>query len=423
MANNNQSFIERALSGKEREGGKRVALPEGRWNHAWEILKGRLGRLFLLNLIVLITFLPIIVIYFRRYIKLLSIAATAPNGSGLGVGYPVIPGTDIVGYVEWSIFQVDIVYFSLFIVAGIIAALGIAGAMYLVRNLLRTDGVFDFMDVLRGIRKSFLNVLEAVLIFTTVLFFVQTLANRADYYIAIGTGNIVWLTISKIIGYVFAAIFLMISMWMIALSANYKQGAWELFRNAVYCLVKMFIPSVFFAAFSLFPFLFIVTGIEFFVVIGVALLVAIAFSFAALTWMAFGQWSFDIFTTPVLDVEQKANAKTEVATTPVDEETKKRELQLLMLAYGKSALLGRPMQSLEQGTELVVLPSEFTREDLVSVAQNREKIKQEADDYENAHKNEARYADYNKQFEDRDKALKTDKKKRTKGAPKMLSER
>lgn len=421
MGNSNQLFIERVLSGKEREG-VRTSVPEGRWRHAWEIFKGRLGRLFLLNLIILVTFLPIVFLYFRRFITLLQLQVTAPNGSGLGVGYPVIPGADVLGYMEWSVFQADIVYFSLFILAGILAAVGISGGIYLVRNLIRTDGVFDFKDFLRGIRYTFWNVLEAVLIFTTFLFVVQTLANQANYYLAIGVGNRVWLMISKVFGYILVALVLMISMWMIALAANYKQGAWELFRNALYCTFRMFLPSVFFAAFALFPFLFILSNVEFLVVIGVSLLVAIAFSSTLLIWLAYGQWTFDLFTEPVLEAAPKTK-KTAAEEVADDEETEQRNLQLLMLAYGKSVLLGRPMQTLSEGKDAVVLPKDFTRAQLEAVARNRAEIADEAQQFERAHKDEPHYADYNKQFEDRDKALKTDKKKRAKGAPKMLNER
>jgi len=423
LMENNQSYLERVLAGKERtEGGRRKSIPEGRWRHAWDIFKGRLGRLFLLNLIVLVTFAPIVLLYFQRTVTLITLRITAPNGAGLGVGYPVIPGTDVAGFYELSVFQADIVFFSLLIGAGVVAAIGISGGMYLIRNLLRTDGVFDFKDFFRGIRYTFWNVLEAVLIFTTVLFVVQVLADLSDYYVALGIGNPVWLLISKIVGYIIVAIVLMISLWMISLSANYKQGPWELFRNACYCLVKSIVPSIFLAAFALFPFLFVLINVELFVWIGVALLVTVAFSSAMLSWMAYSQWIFDAFTAPVIQPE-RAKKKVEPEQKPVDEETAANNLQLLMLAYGKSTLSGRPMQTILEGKDVLVVPEQFTRESLTAAAENRSDLIREAQEFEDLHKSEPRYADYNKQFEDRDKALKSDKKKRAKGAPKMLNER
>ena len=63
----------------------------------------------------------------------------------------------------------------------------------------------------------------------------------------------VWMVVSKIVGYVLLALIGVISLWMISLGINYKQGPWALFRNAVVMAVGTLPQTVFFAAIALIP--------------------------------------------------------------------------------------------------------------------------------------------------------------------------
>ena len=174
-----RGLVARWLEGKERsEDYARSTLPSNRWQLFWDIMKGRFGRLMLVNLLTLITFVPLILVYFWRYLVMAAQDMLGPYGSGLGVGYPVIP--NVVGVAEWTSFQNDLLFFALFIVAGLIAAVGISGGMYIIRNLIWTEGIFVANDFLRGIRRNYWNVAEAVLIFTLTLFVAQTMSNLAN---------------------------------------------------------------------------------------------------------------------------------------------------------------------------------------------------------------------------------------------------
>ena len=87
-----RGLVARWLEGKERsEDYARSTLPSNRWQLFWDIMKGRFGRLMLVNLLTLITFVPLILVYFWRYLVMAAQAMLGPYGSGLGVGYPVIP--------------------------------------------------------------------------------------------------------------------------------------------------------------------------------------------------------------------------------------------------------------------------------------------------------------------------------------------
>lgn len=57
--------------------------------------------------------------------------------------------------------------------------------MYIIRNLIWTEGIFVANDFVRGIRRNYWNVFEAVLLFTITLFVAQTMGNLADYLIVL----------------------------------------------------------------------------------------------------------------------------------------------------------------------------------------------------------------------------------------------
>ena len=163
-----RGWVARWLEGKERsEDYARSTLPSNRWQLFWDIMKGRFGRLMLVNLLTLVTFVPLILVYIWRLMVVSAQNIIGPFGSGLGVGYPVIP--DVVGMAQWTAFQNDLLFFALFIAGGLIAAVGISGGMYIIRNLIWTEGIFVANDFVRGIRRNFWNVAEAVFLFTLTL--------------------------------------------------------------------------------------------------------------------------------------------------------------------------------------------------------------------------------------------------------------
>ncbi len=218
-----KGFVARWLEGKERsEEYARSTLPTSRWGLFWDILKGRFGRMVITNLLVFVTFLPLIAILVWRWLIVGTQGFSGPFGGGLGAGFPAIP--NIAGAAEEMTFSTDLLFYGLLIPAMAIAGLGISGGMYIVRNMIWTEGIFVANDFVRGIKRNFWNVLEAVLIFSVILFTARTMGNLADWLVARGVSNAGWLIASKIIGYIFVAISALVCLWMISLGVNYKQG-------------------------------------------------------------------------------------------------------------------------------------------------------------------------------------------------------
>lgn len=430
-----KGLVARMLEGKERSDDyARSTLPSNRWSLFWDIIKGRFGRLMFVNLLVLITFVPIILIFLWREMTLSAQNLIGPYGSGLGVGYPVIP--EITGMAEWTKFQSDVLFFALYIPASAIAALGISGGMYIIRNLIWTEGVFVANDFVRGIKRNYLNVLEAVLLFTLILFVTQTTSNLADVVIANDSSKIAWMTVSKIGGYIFVVLALLIAFWMISLGVNYRQGPWQLFRNAVIMTIGTFPQTVFFAFLALIPFLLIMLGIGMLVAFGIVLLLLISFSYAMLVWMDYSQWAFDKFINPNLGVKvgrglyDKSGKREEtvsgMAGKGLDESAALREYRRMIVAQGKSKLVCRPIKPIDDGTELYQLPESFSREDLQKLKKSKEDMVEDVKAFEELHKDDEQYVEYNRQFEEQEKALQDEsgkKKKKLKKPPKMLNRR
>ena len=148
-----KGLIARWLEGKERdEEYARSTLPTSRWALFWDILKGRFGKLFLVNLLMLLTILPMFAIVVMRTLFIYSQGMSGPFGSGLGVGYPIVP--DVTGVAQASILRVDLLWFALLIPASLVAAVGLSGGMYIIRNLIWTEGVFVANDFVRGIKRN-----------------------------------------------------------------------------------------------------------------------------------------------------------------------------------------------------------------------------------------------------------------------------
>ncbi len=427
-----KGLVARWLEGKERsEDYARSTLPTNRWALFWDILKGRLGRLMLTNLLMLVTFLPLIAVIVWRVFQVYTQGLIGPYGAGLGVGYPAIP--NIAGTAEYTMLYGDLIFFALFIPCGAIASLGISGGAYIIRNLIWTEGVFVANDFLRGIKRNYWNVAEAVLIFTLILFVARAMGNLADVFVATHSPYSGWMIASKVFGYILVAFSLLVCMWMIALGINYKQGPWALVRNAVVMTVGTFPQTVFFGVLATWPvFLAILGGNSFFTPIGIILLVLIGFSYGFLVWLDFTQWAFDKYVNPSHGFEVGRGLynkdKGGEGAKPADDSAAMHEYRRMIVAAGKSTLVSRPIKPIDDGLEIYQLPESFSREDLRKLRESKEIIEEDTKAYYEEHKNDAQYVEYNRQFEDREKALadektKAGKKKKPPKPPKMLNKR
>ena len=412
MAEERKGRLPQSLEGKERsEVYTRSKITTSRWTLFWDIFKERFGRLMLTNLATLLTCLPLIaVIVWRMYWDLSQ--GVIGNYGTPGIFLPFLPYVE--GTAEWITFLGDLLFFALMLPGLAIAGLGVSGGAYIMRNLVWTKGIFVFSDFLRGIRRNFWCVLEAMFVFGFCHFASRTVGNYADYHLALGSSIAGWLIASKVIGYIILAFSIPVSLWMVALGIGYRQGPWALFKNAVIMTVATFPQTILFAAIAAAPVLLTLFG-GWFSGIATILLATFTVSFALLVWMVYTDWAIGKF------ILGESGATVEEEGEAPKEQKAQPEKKSVVTLYGKSVLLSRPMQPMSEGGEPYELPTAFTREDLEKLAESKAAIYAAAEAYAEEHRGEPKYAEYNSQFEQRERALTQQVKKKKKvKRPKML---
>ncbi len=432
MAREQKGMIARWLEGKERsEDYARSTLPTSRWSLFWDILKGRFSKLVLVNLMVLVTALPIALLIFWRMMLVMSEGASDVYGGGLGMAYPMIPS--VIGVVESKLMQIDLMVFGLMIPASAIAAVGLSGGLYIIRNMVWTEGIFVANDFWRGVKRNYFNVLEALLLVSFLLFSVVATSDLAALYAAVGSDMYWAALVCQIVGIVMLILGIMVAFWMLSLGVNYKLTAWQLFRNALVMTFGTLPQTVLFIVVSLLPFLLMFLG-SMFLFLGILLVLFLSFSFAMLVWMDYSQWAFDKFINPKLGVKtgrglyvptNKQNDKK--GASAEQESAAMQEYRRQILARGKSKLVSRPIRPIDDGVELYQLPESFSREDLKRLRESRNEMVESVKEYEEEHKNDEKYVEYNRMFDEAEKALQDEKKSKKKknkaSRPKMLNKK
>ncbi|MBE5745404.1 MAG: hypothetical protein E7355_04645 [Clostridiales bacterium] len=407
MAQQKKSLMTRFLEGKERsEEYARSTLPTNRWQLFWDIFKGNFWKIVKANLLTLLFFLPMIALIVIMVFMKNTQGEIYPFATHVGAGYPFY---NVQGTAEALAITNNYILCIGLIVTSFIASVGLAGGMYVIRNMVWTEGVFVANDFWRGIKLNYKNALQATLFFLIIFSLCSVLISFANGYIAselVTKSQRVWLIISKATSYVFIVFTGMLSMWLIALGVNYKLGFFAMLRNAFLLTVGSLPQTIFFIALAALPFVTLFFS-GFFMVVGIMMLLLFGIAYALLVWLDFAQWMFDKYINPrVTGAKVGRGIFNKDGTSSVEDDAQAvQEYQKTLLAYGKSRLVARPIKPIDDGLEVYDLPTSFTREDLQKLRESKETIAKDIEAYEQEHKDEPRYVEYNKQFEAREKAL------------------
>jgi uncharacterized membrane protein YesL len=318
------------------------------------------------------------------------------------------------------------------LVSSIIAALGLAGGMYVMRNMVWTEGIFVSNDFWRGIKLNYKNALQTALFFFAVLFFSITLLNFGKFTLAVGNmtkGQETWIRISQVLDYFIIVLSIMMTLWMIALGVNYKMSFMQLLKNAFLMSIGTFPQTIFFGFLASLPFLLAMIGSGFLMVGAIVVVLMFGASWALLLWLDFAQWVFDRYINPKLSgakVGRGIYNKDGSSTLTGDDSAASIEYQRALLAHGKSRLVARPIKPIDDDIQVYELPQSFSRDDLKKLRESKQNIVDDSEAYAEEHKNDFRYVEYNRQFEEREKALQDETdangKKKKRKPPKMLGE-
>ena len=424
MAQQKKGLITRLLEGKEKsEEYARSTLPTNRWQLFWDIFKGNFGKLVKVNLLILIFFIPLIIVLLLGLLYSESVGVTYPFGANLGVGYPASPAMQ--GVSEWLSLQGDFFMYVGVLISCLLCAVGLSGGMYVIRNMVWTEGIFVANDFWRGVKLNYKNALQTALFFSVVLLVSTTLINFAEFSLAAGSisgWQATMLRISTVTSYVFLILAAMMSFWMIALGVNYNMSFFTMFKNSFLMTIGTLPQTIFFGALALLPFLLFLIGGSFIVVLGVMAVLFFGLAYALLVWLDFAQWVFDKYINPKIEgakVGRGIYNKDGTSMLSGDDSAASVEYQRMLLSHGRSRLVARPIKPIDDSTQVYELPQSFTREDLKKLRESKEVIMEDTEAYAEEHKNDLRYVEYNRKFDEREKALqeedeKNGKKKRGK---------
>lgn len=412
-----KGFIARMLEGKERdEEYARSTLPSNRWALFWDIFKGRFSKLVIVNLLMLLFFIPLVAVGFFMYLWTGTMGGMYPFSNSILVGFPAYP--NLTGAPEQINLSATFTGGALMIVAALIAAVGISGGMYVIRNMVWTEGIFVANDFWRGIKINIVVVLQSTLFYSIFLFGFFISIRFSEYIIASGTGSTVWMTISMAISYVAIVIFTMMYLWMLAMGGSYKLKFFQLLKNSFLMTFGLIFQNIFFVILMAIPVILILLG-SFFQMVGIVFMILFGLSFMLLVWLDYTQWAFDKFIESKREggkVNRGIYAKVGKGGSQ-SKAVQEYEANLQAAMSVKSDLSSRPIKPITDDLKVYELPESFSRDDLKKLRESKERIIEDTEKYAEEHQNDEKYVTYNARFEKpaeeedkKDKKGKKDKK-------------
>ncbi len=355
----------------------RKTLPTNRWSLGWDLFKTNFGKIFKINLLMLLFMFPIFVLVGFNALNLHVMAGDAPFSQNIAIGYPAFPG--IAGTAEALVYENNILTFGLLFIISFFISIGISGGFYVMRNMVWTEGVFVMSDFWTGVKKNYLSVMLSTLLFTLILGLTTLSINLSDVQMALNPDQTVLFTITKIISYVFIVFFAIVYLYMITLGNTYELKFFKLLKNSVIFALALLPYNVFFGALSLVVFLPLLAEIgNIFFAIGLILLLIFALSLFALIWTNYSQWAFDEFIN-----DKVAGAKKNRGIY------KKNAVQETYETTTTSMFNKRPVKPVtDYDVEIVEIPTYFSREDLKRLEESKRAMIEDSDRYVEEHKND-----------------------------------
>ncbi len=371
-----KGFIARLIEGPERaEGYARSTLPGNRWELGWDIFKTNMSKLVGLNLLMLLFFLPVFALVLFRYLDITALSLQTPFSQNVGLGYPSFPVS--AGLTEYIYLHANVQAFMLLPIAAAIAAIGLSGGMYVMRNFVWAEGVSVGRDFWAGVKKNFWQIFGVTVSYSVLMFLCITAISYGNYVIAVNEGN--WLlVVSNVFSYIIAIFFTVVYFFSLTLSVTYKLKFFQLLRNSVIMAFALLPLNLFFAAFALVAVLLLMLG-GFFAAIGFVLFLMFGLSIFALVWTDYCQWSFDKFINDKVPGAVKNRGI--YSKNAIEEEAD--------FSFEKSTLGKRRVKPVtDYDVEIAVLPESFSRADLIKLEESKAAMRRDSDAYSAALENE-----------------------------------
>ena len=383
-----QGFLNRLIMGKERdEDYARSTLPSNRWALGWDIFKGSLGKLCKINLLVIATAIPIIILILMKNVTFTSAIMSKPFSQNMGIGYPVMPELANLG--DAIKYQTDVNFYKFLPLAAVVLALGLSGAFYVIRNMVWAEGVFVSADLGHGIKKNFFTYAVTLFIYTFILSLGMIFVARINYDLAAGASNAGVLRFSRVCIFIGIGLFSIMALYMMTISATYECSFPRLVKNAFILTFALLPQNVFFVLLAFLPFMLLLFNWgQMIYMIAIVLLMLLSASTAILIWTNYSQYVFDKYINDKVEGAIK-NRGIYAKQKPNEQEEKINKTMLKELA--KDRLLSTKQKPVtDEEITLTELPETFKREDLIKLAEEKKAMDEDAKRWAEEHKDEVK---------------------------------
>ena len=196
----------------------RTHVPKGRWADTWNVFKSNFVRMVIINVFTLLFFVPGIVVVYFRTVYIAQMGMSYPFSSNALFTYPLTPSMQSVP--QGIVLTADLLFYSLLIVAGFIASIGVSGACYSIKKLINTHGEFSLKGYFHGIKVCYLNVVFPVTVFMFFIFSSFCISDWAALQISKGYSQAGPITAQVFI--IMATVIVGIAaMWVLAVGVSY----------------------------------------------------------------------------------------------------------------------------------------------------------------------------------------------------------
>lgn len=411
-----RGFMDRILLGKEKsEGYARSTLPSNRWELFWDIFKGRFWKLVIINILVLLFFVPLFILIFFRSNFIYNMGAMYPFSQVFGTGYQA--PTSLVGYSQNIILNADIYMYLLLPITLIFASIGVSGGAYVVRNMVWTEGIFIANDFWHGIKINFKQIVCAALIYSLFFYMIILSLDICERAIAIGADQEWLFVISKIISYVLLSFLTMMLIHSVTLSVTYKLKMRHLIKNSFLITLALAPQNIFFLFLGSIPFLLVMIG-GIVMVIGIVLVLLMGFSLLLLIWTDYSQWIYDRFINDKVEGSQKNRGIYEKIKESNSKALQQYREQVARTAI--SSLNSKPIKPItDDELQVAELQEGFSRKDIYKLNESKEIIKADHEKYVEEHINDPEFV----AIREEQKSNASEREKRIEEAKKELAKR
>lgn len=411
-------FINRLIMGSEKsEGYARASLPSNRWELFWDIFKGSFWKLVLLNILMLLFFIPFFMFLILKTMASASFGALIPYSQGFGVGYQAY--YSLVGFSETSAVNSSFLLNLILPLAMVIMAVGMSGGAYVMRNMVWTEGIFVSNDFWRGIKQNAKQLILFYLVASVFLYMSLLSIDMCEQLIVNKTGAVWLFQIARVFSYAFIVLIINMLLHGTAMCVTYELSFKGLIKNSFLFTIGMIPQNFFFMFLGGLPIVLILFGgtIQ---IIGYTILAFFGLSLFMLVWTDFCQWSYDRFINDKVKGAKKNRGIYEKVKNSDSKSLKQYREQMAMT--GRSSLSDKPIKPItDDELKVAELPTSFNRADIAKLNESKQAIYEDNEKYIAEHKNDPEYKPTEEDIEN--KKILEEREKRIEKAKQELMKR